>query len=538
MSFSVDSNIAYVEYPALAMGRGPIPMDGSALQEVSYQLQTTTAPVVGISGEPNNFNNVEALFDINISANNRVLFDKSYLHIEGFACDMRVGVTTPIATGATSIPWNSLAALFATAEVKLNNGAVTTEQITQNLGDGSMAKFLTKYSPDMLENMSDSLFTPCLEEERDVLYVVPTPAPKMFKNYDVKEKEIVITNTPTTNTAPQKGLLPKSSGWVYPSATTFTPNATTGMSPTSQYRAHTQLVQNSLPLMHAKNIYLCDLFDSLRLPAAFYVQNVQLKFRPKPATDILFTDTAALIGGSALPLGYNPKYFVTRMTLFLTQVTLSEDQLRRESEKIKENASVLRESFFSYDAVQKTHSQSASYRDSNIKNMQAAIFMFPSSTAADGIGINRYQYTYGCAIGDMAHPSNTTGIVSYQHKYDSKNSPNNYLAISPATPAYNTDVFAQYRMLCRKMSDRESPITVNFFYGYGGYNSVYDQLDHSNYVMFCAPFFPLTTHGHQLMAGADHEIITSGGGTQPIVIVRIRLSFMEIRGDTQVYMIN
>jgi hypothetical protein len=62
--------------------------------------------------------------------------------------------------------------------------------------------------------------------------------------------------------------------------------------------------------------------------------------------------------------------------------------------------------------------------------------------------------------------------------------------------------------------------------------------DLSTYVMFCSQFYPQESYGHKTMAGSDHEIITSGGGNEPVIIVRIRLSFLEIRGDTSVYMIN
>ena len=474
MAFNSTSNFTYQENPALQHGTGKIPMDASSLSEIVYPYQTNTAPRVQGVGEDPSYNGVETLFDVRIPATARVLFDKSYFRVTGYAANMAIGKGSPCLLGS-SIPWNSIAALLDTAEVQLNQNATTTEQINQNLGDGSMVKMLTRYTREAIEGMDDSFFTPCLEETRDV-------------------------------TGAALGI--------------------TYLSVVSQARRTHELIESAgvAQKLHSKNIYLCDLFDSLRLPAAFFIQNLQFKLRPKMSQDILLKDSVCL--GVAAPL---QKYFITGITLYLTMLNLTENQLVIERDRIQRSEALLLESFYAYDAIQKTHSQGASYRDSNIKNMQAAVFMFPSSGAADGIGVNPYQYCYGSTLGGQA------GLSAYQQKYENIYSPAQPLAVSNSNHATNTDLFAQYRLLCRKMADREitTALRMRDFSPTRG-----TAQDWSCYVLFCSQFYPQTAYGHKNMAGADHEIITSGGAVEPIVIVRIRLSFLEIRGDTSVYMIN
>ena len=476
MSFNTKENIVFAENPSLSVGTGPIVMDTSSISEVTYQFQTNTAGVSAGVGFPVAYNGIETIFDVRIPAGARVLFDKSYVRMNGIAADMNVGIGTNVPIGV-SIPWNSIAAILDTAEVQLNQNATTTEQINQNLGDGSMVKILTRYSREMIEHMSDSFFTPCIESIRD------------YNN----------------------GLL---------GASAFSPESLT--------RRVDQLIDAAGPQPHAKNLYLSDIFDSLRVPAAFFLQNLQFKFRPKQITDILFTDPGYLLAnGFAASL---PRYFVTNMTLFLTMVNLSENQLIKERERIMSNESMLRESFSTFDAIQKTHSQSASYRDSNVKNLQAAVFLFPSRTAADAVGANPYQYCYGSGAGGA------TGISAYQMRYDNVYSPAQPLTVATVANHNNTDLFFQYKLLTRRSSDREVTLALDFVTAMANPRPV--PQDHCPYVMFCAQFYPLNAYAHKTMAGADHEIITAGGAAEPIIIVRIRSSFLEIRGDTSVYMIN
>jgi len=480
MSFNTTENLVYRENPVLAMGMGPIPVDDSSLSELNYSYETSTAPVIPGPNEPSCYNGVETLFDVRIPSNCRVLFNKSYLKITSLACDMFANnLATPVPAGV-SIPWNPIAAVFDTIELQLNQSATTTEQITQNLGDGSMAKMLTRYPRDVIESLSEMFYTPCFESNRDR-----------------RDGTAVVCR----------------------------------LSSETQKRRTINLVDlfNGTSMVHAKNLYLQDMFDSLRMPSAFFVQNLQFKFRPKMSRNILVTDTGYL-NGNARPDPTVMRYYVLGMQLNLTMITLTENQLRREEQKIASNVAILRESFWAYDAQQKTHSPGASYRDSNIKNMQGAMFMFPSLLAADNIGANRYQYSYG---GD-ANPG--SGITMYQMRYDSTYSPAKPLAVDPLNNARNTDLFAQYKALTLRSEDRELALPLTFLTSMG--NTRQTATDESPYVLFCAQFYATGGAAHKNMAGSDHEIITSGGAAEPIIIVRIRGSFLEIRGDTSVYMIN
>jgi hypothetical protein len=335
--------------------------------------------------------------------------------------------------------------------------------------------------------MEESMFTPCFEDTRDVPGTVALGPPVVL---------------------------------------------TTGLSAQSQARALNQLRDGSNGAIrhHSKNIYLGDLFDSLRIPAAFFLQNMQLRIRPKTATDILMFDPILMTHYGKL--ASNIRYYVTGIRLYITMVNLTENQLSLEREKILTNESILRTSFYSFDALQKSHSQGASYRDSNVKNLQAAVMMFPSSLCADGIGVNRYQYTYGSTV---TNNLNTGGLTSYQMRYDNIYFPSSQQSVSLTAMGENTELFSHYRLLCKKMFDREITPALRF----SNFAPIRDDVvDRSTYAIFCAQFYPQESYGHKTMAGSDHEILTSGGGNETLLIVRIRLSFLEIRGDTSVYMIN
>lgn len=460
----------------MSVGTGEIPYDGSAVNEVMYRYTPNTAAVSSIGGGPAAYNGVTTEFNFKVSSRHRVLFNKSYLRVTGKAANMVIGEASPVLVG-TSIPWNSIAALLQSTELQLNQSASTTEHITQNLGDGSMVRMLTSYSRDALESMEDSLFTPCIEDTRDKL----GPAPGV-----------------------------------------------TYLSNISQTRRATQLTDQpgNGQRIHSKNIYLHDIFSSLAIPAAFFVQDLQMRFQFKAANDILIKDTVCL--GAAAP---SQMYYITNVELNMCFVTLSESQLKIETSRVLGNEIIFRENFIVYDALQKTHTQGTSYRDSNVKNMQASVMMIPSSTAADGIGCNRYQYVYGC---DAVNPG-ISGISTFQMRYDNVLSPSTPMNISNTFHGTNTELYGQYRLLCNRTMDRETGPAL-LFSNFAPARAAVD--DESTYVLFCATFFPVDADLHKLMGGADHEIILSGGGSEPIVLVRIRASFIEIRGDTTVYMIN
>jgi len=467
--FQVETNIAQYENPALHVGGGPVPMDSSSVSEVFAKYTSNSAPRVINAGEPSSFNTLDVEFNIRIPAANRVCFNRSFIQLDYYAVDMTGPAPyAPIATATVGVPWNTIASCIDNAEIQFNSSADQVEKLTQNLGHGSMAKFLTSFSRPALEGMSDSLFTPCIESARDT-----------------------------------------TSG---------------GLSPETVARSVRNLIQTDGSIRYgSKNIYMCDLFDSLRLPAAFYVQTMKLNIRPKASNDILFQ----------MPANVAPnRFFVANLTLFLSLLTLTEAQLATEAKKIEAVQSLVRESFWMFDPIIKQHSQGITYRDSGVKNMQAAILMFSSTDSPDGKGLNRYQYTYGNSIGGM-----TSGIGAYQMRYDTVYSPAIALAVDTSNKSRNTPLYAQYRTLCKRMNDRESPPALEFTQHMGQQGEAGGLVDANPYVLFCSVFFPLTAYGHKLMAGSEHEITTSGGGTQSSVIVRIRLSFVELMGDTTIRLI-
>jgi len=327
-----------------------------------------------------------------------------------------------------------------------------------------MVKFLTCFSRESLEWMSDSLFTPCMENIRD-----------------------------TTSA---------------------------GLSVQTQTRSANAFIENDGTIKYGcKNILMSDLFDSLRLPSAFYIQTLKLNIRPKASTDILFKMPAAP--------GTN-RFFVSNLTLYLSLLSLTESQLAIEAKRIESTESLVRESFWVYDPITKQHSQGITYRDSGVKNMQAAVLMFPSNYCADGKGLNPYQYVYGNST--IA----ASGVSAYQMRYDTVYSPSIALAVDTIHHSRNTPLYYQYRELCRRIGDREAAPAIDFVQHMGQQGEVVGTVDNNPYVLFCAVFYPLTTYGHKLMAGSEHEITTSGGGTQTSVIVRIRLAFAELMGDTSI----
>jgi len=488
MAFDQASNLDYQLSPATKIGSGPIPIDATSTSELFYEYLTNTAAgietVNGINS-PGNYNDKDVMFDLRIPAASRINFAKSYVRFEGMGVNMvaptppepQTTTTTKVRAGpmpgldpysllnnTVSIPWNTIAALLSTANYQLNQNSGLIEDISQNLGDGSMVKLLTTYSKDALEAAEDEFFTPCIETIRDMAAALSTQSISRSQNHFYSNDQI-------------------------------------------------QKV--------AKNVPLCDIFESLKAPALWYSQNLQMKFHIKASNDILFKTSGSTIA--------YPRFYVTDVRLYLCLNNITENQMAVDSKAIASVAPIFREAYWVYDALQKTHSPGASYRDSNVKNMQAAVFMIPSSLAADGLGVNRYQYVYG-------KTNSTSGITSYQMRYENIYSPAQPIRMDNFQYMINTQLYNMYRTICMKGSDRDIPPAIPFRSCMGHFTHLAE--DENNYVLFCSNFYSLTSYAHKVMAGADHEIITSGGTVEPIVIVRIRLAFLELRGDTSVYTYN
>lgn len=477
MAFNVAENTQFVTNPSLEICTGPVPVDQSSRHETFYQYQPNSS--AGTSNGITCYNGVECVWDVHVPTTDRLRLDKSYIVVKGYA-GLAATPATPVVTNvtgaatATSIPWNAYAALINKAEIQLNQSAITVESITQNFGDGNMVKMLTRYSKQALDAMEDTMFTPVLEEQRDFVGVMSVASATRGATW--------LTNGAAGTTRP-----------------------------------------------HSKNLYLNDIFDSCRTPAGFFVQNLRLKITPKATTEILFEANAVPVGA----------YFITNIQLYLCFTTLTEIQIEEDRKRLDNNEAMMLQTFTAYDAKQKPFSAGASVRDSNVKNLQAAVMLIPSTSVTDGAahaktGINRYQYCYGSDL------LGVTGLTQYQMRYEGIPVPNFPLTIDATLRANNTNLYAQYRSLCTKMADREIAPALSASYMTKENTAIAGNVTDINaYVLYCASFYPDIAACHRTMAGSDLEVTTSGGsGAASIIVVYIRNSFLEIRGDTQVYVIN
>jgi hypothetical protein len=522
MSFNPGDNLAYAPSMAYSIGSGPIPVDSSTSNEVLQVYHSNTATNPPSATALGNYNGLEVNFDVRVGSSSRVRFDKSFIKVTGRACNTYASLTEVVSLGC-SIPWNTIAALFDSAEVILNQNGSTVEQIVQNLGHASMMKMLTKYNAEALEQMGDMFFTPCIEERRDIV-------------------------SPCTD-----------------------PTAS-GLSVVSRERRNRQLINHVTYVAGSvaptykdvsKNVYLCEVFDSLRVPAAFASTNIELKLRTRSADEILIKDPQ-FYTSTGLTITAD-KFFITGMDLYLVIENLTADQLKIETEKVLSNETVLRESFTIYDCIVKDYTSGSNIRDSNVKNMQACIVAFPSNLTSETVdlisnvsttpvGINPFQYTYNFSTVDGQN-----GISSFQSRYGQFLSPTTSLRISNTMRSTNSDLYQLYRNLSQKLVNRKDPPalsnshmstpqfnavalvanTRDYLIAGAKHNNTF-LFDSAPYVLFCAPFFPQTTHPHKIMSGEDHEIFLAGSGNTPsrVAITRIRTGYLQLKADTSLAVFN
>lgn len=460
----VESMLVYQESDLFINGSGPISMDVSSIGETYRQISPTEGPETGGVGESNYYNGRELHFSTAPGDRCRFALDRSYIRIEGHAATYIPGVGEAGVPATTSIPWNSYAALLNQVRVKFNDNTADTEEVTQEYGHGSMAKILTTYSRDALESMHDSLFTPCLETVRD---------------------------------------------------TTLT------LSPESAARSILQLqgATGGSIQYHAKNLYLCDIFDSLRMPSLMRYRRIDFTFLFNAKDKILFSsiDTD------------HPNYYVTDVKLYLCVYRMSEPQLKLEAGRTVNGRGNYRISYWNFDAEKVSYSGPFTQRESNVRNMQAAILMFPSNYAPDHLGVNPYQYCYASGLGGL------TGVTSYEFTYDNIKSPDSQIVISQNRKTLNTCLYANYRAICKKIVDREFPIAVPYtamaHINTGGPDDI------SPYVMFCAQIYPPVDRIHRNLSGCEFEatVATSTPGT--VIIVKIRASLFEALSDYSITVI-
>jgi hypothetical protein len=476
------ARISYVRDRALVDPQRPIEMDRSGVGEVTTEYPPAEAAVVE-GTDPASFTGTTATFDLQPNAPTRVAFDKSFITITGYAANMTIGSGSPVLLGA-SIPWNTIAAVLRSARIQLNNQSDNVENIQNNLGHGSMVKMLTTYTRSQLEAMDDQLFTPCIESNRDFNTGVFGIASTLSQESQDRRLQQLLRTTGPLDVAPLQRVV-------------------------------------------SKNIYLCDLFDSLKLPANWLTKNLHIELTFKRANEILIKDTGCLGVNAA-----NQKFFITSVLLNLTASSLSAEEIGKSEDMLRSNPNevLVQQSFISYDTIQKTHSNGANHRDSNVRNMQASVVLFPSDKTPDLTGANPYQYAYDS---DALFASPVTG---YQMRYDNVYSPSRNLRVnaSPTQVGANSQLYAQYRLLCARMTDRENDLALSLKHFSPAFRGTED---YSPYVLFCSPFYSMTAAGHPLHGGSDHEVIIGGGTASTIIICRIRLSLVDLLVSGQMHVV-
>ena len=456
--------------PAMSSCSGPVLYDSSTTQEILIQYM----PVQGmqqVNGVgPACYNSIQDLkFIVQGDISSRIRFDKSYIKMEYVGAD--VSVPAPYAevdVDHCSIPWNPIAACIQNTFYQLNGTSQTVERYDANFQHGNMIKLLMTYTRPALEDAHDRFFTPCIEETRDLVSQLSTTSLDRAK----RAFQLDVSHT-------------------------------------VQYGS--------------KIIMLSDIFDSMRVEAAWYTQLFQLYMTFKSPDDILIHDTAV----TGLP-----KFYVVGLKLYIVQDKLSTKQLEEETARIQtdEQIPIMRNGYRRYDVFTDVHGSTKSYFTTGIKNLQASVLMFSSTNCGDGFGANPYQYTYASS------PTPDTGISFYRNRYGAITYPISGQPVDPVNKSKNTEIYSHWRTLTRLINDKMYSPTIPFYPCMAVHAAAKDVC---NYVFFSAIFCNQDTAPMKTVSGYDHEIMTNGGTNGAIgIIVRIRLNALEILGDTSVHVMD
>lgn len=291
-----------------------------------------------------------------------------------------------------------------------------------------------------------------------------------------------------------------------------TRDTTTALSTESAARAAQWLALGGAIRYTSKVIALSDIFDCMKAQSAWLANKFRLIFTLKGAAEILFQTSTAT--------GTN-KFFVTNLTLFLAMNKLSANQVDSDGKLVTSGGDIMINAYRRFEAVTATTSTSMTYDLPGVKNMQAAIAMFSSSSCSDNIGINPYQYCYGSGI--VAN----TGVTSYQHRYGGIYSPLMMTSVSRVDKSQNTDMFQMWRLFTRLANDKSFMSPVNY-----GHMSLQGATDLNPYVFFTATFVNQDCAAHKQVAAMNHVVMVNGASTTgPMLVVRIRLAAVQIKGD-------
>lgn len=598
-TFDDRSGTAQSASKAMEMGTGIVPLDGSFEREYMNQQGPTVPPSVGKLGV-SAYNGGEVVFQCYPPNSDRTILARSYIRITGVAyADYGAGVKGPVPTN-TSIPWNPIAALMEGASIQYNFSGPVAEQFEREIGHGSNMKFLTTYSKEALESMSDSLFTPTVESTRDVVgtALIPygTDGPAAAGNI-----EYISGLSPESQE--------RSARWLY-----------SKIPPYGDLRAGEDgpwggsHLPPRFPKVHTKDIMLGDLFDSARLPAALNLNRFEIKLKIKRSEDILFHDPYLdeYLGQEYESNIAAPSYyFVTKMDLYVCHLQLSLAAIDVEVGRVLNQPVVFRQSFKIYGAERKICSADPVYQHPGLKSLQAAMALFPSTTcgdvalalANDGThtrevkrGINPFQYCYNFGAGPAGSGRSdpTARITSIQFFYAGRISPNQPMLTGTLVPLRgsnaltyrfhypNAEVLSAYRAVSGMTGVRDHSAAVGMQQLSGGWTSraawvtsnrlwpaaehpyalkyqthldgcgVVDEdetTDNSSYAILSGNPFPVVdAYPHLSMYGGILEIRMTGGspisdgdplrGPAEMVAVVVRLGLMSIMGDGSVQIIN
>jgi len=495
MSFSGESNFQYLENPAMRVASGKIPVDGTGQSEVIDHISATTGASGGATGEPANYNGRKAELNLGKVDGVRYMLQGSYIAITGYAARVTAAGVSSIVPDGVSIPFNPIAAIISSIDIKLNDSQSLLEKYEEALGHASMMKILTTKTKQELESMHDTMFTPCIEERRDL-------------NTGGANTDLSLASQYRRKRPANAAHTASSGGWLVTDGGNIN--------------------------IHTKNIPLSMLFDSCSIPAAFYISSMQINLLCKPTTGILIYDTGKLANGG-IPQG-EIKYFVTNIELYYQKLELSAAQMPLEKEKFLSNPILMLGSYKVYEASEDNLSTSHGRREPTVRNLQSVILAYPSMTTLDNpaggtAGANPYQYTYGTEV--SAGPT-YNGPNGYQVSYNGIYSPPQSLSYDLDNFSMNTALMAQYRFLTGWSLRRGLEPAIDFSHMRA---SRENGVDSNPYVLFCANFFTPTTYAQRNSGGAvlntviKGSTITGSGG----LTCKIRMGSLEMRTDGKVY---
>lgn len=460
-SLNPSDTMRLVPDPAMSNASGPIVVDSSSEYETFQIYALQTAARSQVAGDPPAYNQVEIKFISDVQPGHRVRFDKSYLKVDYYAADI-TNPQIPIAVNNAnvSVPWNIIAAIFRDAEFQVNADVRSVEKYTAEFGHANMIKILHSYTSQSLEAAHDRFFTPCIESTRDL---------------------------------------------------------TTGLSTESAARSARWLTTAAGNILYgSKMVMLNDIFDCMRVPAAWLINKLQLIFNVNASNSILIASAAAI--------GIN-KFFVTGVTLYLCQNKLTKEQIDLDTKCITEGEDLMKNAYRRFEATTTPITQSVVYDLPGVKNLQAAIAMISSTQASDAIGVNPYQYCYGSGI--VAN----TGVTGFQMRYGSYYSPLVMINVSRTEKSQNIDLFAMWRLVSRTINDKTFTSSIS-------YNSMALQaaLDTNPYVFFSSVFANQECAAHKQISAVNHVTYLQGSTTTNgnMHVVRIRLAAVQIKGDLSV----